>query len=257
MPQARRCVQQALILRRCRDHAGESDFNVKRFLKDLIKYEDTQRELVNDLDTVMAVLSEAARVRDRPSPQTSARRQAEVVMPQESPPDSGYKIERSNFFFVGRVFSMVWYEPQGSTRRTTSTYLGAETVPNLGPSNVYTKVRRMVVVKADEGHCWCIAINTYGGQGCLKSGFRDHHVQQHAIAYKSGTTPTLLDGEPQMSKRAIAIDLIGNHSLHFASRLNFAKVHTVEHNSPVKNLGKVAPTSIEDFRRYFRDECGQ
>jgi hypothetical protein len=78
---------------------------------------------------------------------------------------------------------------------------------------------------------------TYGGQGTLKRGV---HPEHHAIIY-TGKSPVILDGE-QITKRSIQME--SNNKRHGkldeTSRINYAKLYTVEHNVKVHFIGKIA-----------------
>ena len=79
---------------------------------------------------------------------------------------------------------------------------------------------------------------TYGGQGTLKPGV---HPEDHAPIYSSKHDgPKILNGE-QMNNVPIRVDVIDpSHKLDSMSRLNYAKLYTVEHNVKVFFIGKIA-----------------
>ncbi|PVH81151.1 hypothetical protein DL98DRAFT_360724, partial [Cadophora sp. DSE1049] len=82
-------------------------------------------------------------------------------------------------------------------------------------------------------------ILTYGGRATLKSGA---HGEDHAAVYCNQQTkrgPTMLEGE-NMRKKPIKIDIrLPSEKLDPLSRLNYAKVYTVEHNVKVNFIGEV------------------
>jgi hypothetical protein len=85
-------------------------------------------------------------------------------------------------------------------------------------------------------------ILTYGGQGTLKYGV---HPEDHALIYteKKGQKgpPNLLEHEYPLTKKPIKVDPVSpSHKLDPASRLNYAKLYTVEHNVKVFFVGWVA-----------------
>lgn len=53
-----------------------------------------------------------------------------------------------------------------------------------------------------------------------------------------------------MVKNPLAIDMNLGYTLDPASRINFAKVFTVEHNVKVMSVGRVAPSSLPDLQAY-------
>ena len=73
---------------------------------------------------------------------------------------------------------------------------------------------------------------TYGGQGVLKKGV---HAKHHTAIY-SGEEARVFKGEKEkgMTKRPIRITTSSpRHKLDKASRLNYARVYTVEYNVKV------------------------
>jgi hypothetical protein len=81
---------------------------------------------------------------------------------------------------------------------------------------------------------------TYGFQGVLKFGV---HPNDHAVVYSSRRDgPYISDREEGlMTKKSIRIEIKDpSHKLDPMSRLNYAKVYTVEHNVKVLFVGKVA-----------------
>jgi hypothetical protein len=80
-------------------------------------------------------------------------------------------------------------------------------------------------------------ILTYGGQATLKKGL---HASDHAVIY-TGKAPLMKERE-KITKRAIRmIPINPKHKLDNASRLNYAKLYTIEHNVKVQFIGAVAP----------------
>jgi hypothetical protein len=79
---------------------------------------------------------------------------------------------------------------------------------------------------------------TYGGQGTLKPGV---HPEDHAPIYSSKHEgPQIREGE-EMENVPIRVDVIDlSHKLDPMSRLNYAKLYTVEHNVKVFFIGKIA-----------------
>jgi hypothetical protein len=79
-------------------------------------------------------------------------------------------------------------------------------------------------------------------------------AEAHTIAHSSKEQPQYLEGEDAIVKEPIAIDMNHGHTLEYASRLNFAKVFTVEHNVKVMPIGKVAQGSLHYLRAYWANE---
>jgi hypothetical protein len=129
---------------------------------------------------------------------------------------------------------VLWSEPVGShgTEITIQAPFG---------ERAYHKVRRFLIVsERNKGHSICIPILTYANQGVLKRGV---HPEDHAVVYtdkKNG--PSLLHGEEGlMTKDPIRIEMTTPaEKLDRLSRLNFAKLYTIEHNIKVFFIGRVA-----------------
>jgi hypothetical protein len=81
-------------------------------------------------------------------------------------------------------------------------------------------------------------ILTYGGQGTLKYGV---HPEDHAAIYSSRKDgPCILPAE-NMAKEPIRVEVLDlSYKLDPMSRLNYAKLYTVEHNVKVLFIGKIA-----------------
>ncbi len=76
---------------------------------------------------------------------------------------------------------------------------------------------------------------TYEGQGCRKHGV---HQEDHAIIYTS--RPVQFIGEERMTKTPIRVrPYTSQHKLEAASRLNYAKVYTIEYNVKVWFIGEI------------------
>jgi len=76
---------------------------------------------------------------------------------------------------------------------------------------------------------------TYGGQGTLKKGV---HAESHAVIYTS-KAPVMKPGE-RITKKSIKMDPFSPRDrLDPTSRINYAKLYTVEHDVKVHFVGKV------------------
>jgi hypothetical protein len=89
--------------------------------------------------------------------------------------------------------------------------------------------------------CWNSQVGgspilTYGKQGTTKPGCKP---EDHAIVYSEGQKSLALTDEV-LIKRPIRVVMKDREDpLHFSSRINYAKVYTVEHNTKVHFIGKV------------------
>ena len=167
--------------------------------------------------------------------------------------------EAFNFFVVGRVFSILWHENEGlsipgpdqtqtTISRTISHQLGSRVRGKFGEF-IYSDIRRMVIVMARDGFCWCCPIATYGGHGLLKKKVREFERRAHTALYVEGLTEPTIYEEEGMTKQPLAIETKDN--IHAMSRLNFAAVHTVQWNWRVKNVGMIAKGSMRFFKQYW------
>ena len=172
--------------------------------------------------------------------------------------DNRYQVRKSGrvFFNFGRVFATLWHSSTGIplTDRKRSEWVKEG---RFG-EQILSHIQRMAVVKEDHGYCWCIPINTYNGKGLSKPGLSERDRQSHAIIYMEGTQPQYAPGEPRSAKKPIAVKPAGaDQKLDWMSRVYFGKVHTVEHNAKVMNVGNITGTSLEYFEAYWNDKAGE
>jgi hypothetical protein len=158
----------------------------------------------------------------------------------------GFKVHKSSEFRFGRVFKVLWSEPKGSG--------GTEiNVPAKYGQHAIHKIRRFIIVKSIRGHSVCIPILTYGYRGVLKHGV---HPEDHAVVFSSKKEGFFIhEGEEGlMSKKPIRIEIKdASHKLDPSSRLNYAKVYTVEHNVRVLFIGRVAENYEQEVVKAFND----
>jgi hypothetical protein len=96
-------------------------------------------------------------------------------------------------------------------------------------------------------------ILTYGAQGVLKRGV---HPEDHAVVYSSRSEgPFELEREKGlMTKHPIRIEVTKDiHKLDPLSRLNYAKLYTVEHNVKVLFIGRVAKSYEVDIKKGYTE----
>jgi hypothetical protein len=160
------------------------------------------------------------------APRTSRGTEFRGTTGDQEPLNSHYKkrqpADAGRFFKVGRVFSILWHESSGT---------GQGAVRGKHGEPVHSKIRRMAVVREGHGNCWAVPINTYGKQGVGKRGFNADDINGHAIIYMTGTSASRAPNEPVMSKSPIEVEPADQDQyLEHMSRINFTKIHTVEHN---------------------------
>ncbi|KAI9851744.1 MAG: hypothetical protein M1824_002492 [Vezdaea acicularis] len=163
----------------------------------------------------------------------------------EKPLDPSYKLQDKSLFAVGNIISCLWSEPAGTQPPSAKTVAELDNVllyTTKYGEKVYSTIRRFVVVKERNMCCYCLPICTYGGNGTSRKGM---DAKLHAIIYMSGTQPTAVKGEPRINNEPIEVGIYPNEaSLKYASRLNYGKLYTIEHNVKMKVVGYVAELSV-------------
>ncbi|KAF2681468.1 hypothetical protein K458DRAFT_457051 [Lentithecium fluviatile CBS 122367] len=164
----------------------------------------------------------------------------------------------NEFFRIGVVFMMLWPELVGSgVDNMTAVTIADSRFPG---ERVFCKIRWFIVVREGHNCCTCLSIQTYQGRGVTGTKVKSHH----AIMYTGATPPLPLPGEypshPDEAPmgepiRVIADDESGRGDIKMdpRSRVNLAKVYTVEHNVKVQKFGYVDPSDewklISQFMR--------
>jgi len=166
------------------------------------------------------------------------------------------------FFIRGRVFGMVWHENAGSGMKPNQTVVSEKLDRpfhrfTLSKDNVqiFSHIRRFVVVKARRGYCWAIPINSYGNRGLLDKRFSGAEQRAHTIVYGSGDRPRTIKNEPKFTKAPIAVTLTAGEELFLTSRLHFDKPQSIDWNIRVKDIGMVeGEPHARHLITYFRYE---
>ncbi|ELR07572.1 hypothetical protein VC83_06049 [Pseudogymnoascus destructans] len=169
-----------------------------------------------------------------------------------------FKCHGSKRFQRGCVFKVVWTEPDGNgngRERGNISNLSLVSQTRYAAELAYTSIRRFVVCRVQEGHSICLPILTYGRRATTKPGVKPEH---HAIIYtvKSSKNPRNppreIEGEDPLLNTPIRVDPTApQHVLERESRLNYAKLYTVEHNVKVCFIGKIHKDSHEEFKATF------
>ena len=167
------------------------------------------------------------------------------------------------FFKIGKVFTILWSEPAGDTSDTMlSSSSSASSSVASGISacqfgeRVFTKIRRLVVVREGKNYSVAIQINTYSGRGVARRGTVK---SEHAIIHTGRSAPQPAPDEQTFSGEAglrdpIRVDPdLRNDKLDPRSRLNFGKVYTIEHNVKVRSFGMVHRNSLPALLNPFLD----
>jgi hypothetical protein len=103
-------------------------------------------------------------------------------------------------------------------------------------------------MKSELGHSICLPVLTYGGQGTLKPGCVR---KSHAIVYSSKSKPEYLDGERKLRIDPVEVTVGKRTKISKASRVNIAKIYTIEHNVKVLGIGKVSPKGLEILAKAY------
>ena len=198
--------------------------------------------------------------RDRRSTLSNASDAPTFYGPGGSPEalDERYHIRKNGaeFFTFGRVFATLWHSSTGISRDDPKR--GDQVRPGRFGELIHSHIQRMAVVKEDHGFCWCIPINTYNGQGVAKHGFNDRDIRAHAIIYMIGCPSEGAIDEPEMRKQPIEVKPAAkDQQLDIMSRIHFGKVHTVEHNVKVMNVGHITQNSLQQFEVYWNNKAAE
>lgn len=157
--------------------------------------------------------------------------------------DPRYRIEQSHKFQPGEVFKVLWPEPSGQSDSKTSPASEKREVRDNYGGRIYVGFRRFVVIGNDHGHCTCVPIFTYGGQGCKKKGVKS---EKHGIITQMGHKARLVPGEPKLGMPTVRVKMIAEgESLAWQSRINYSKLITVEHNVRVFFIGRIHDADYE------------
>ncbi|KAF7956934.1 hypothetical protein EAE96_004258 [Botrytis aclada] len=164
--------------------------------------------------------------------------------------DPHYKVHSAWKFEFGKVFKVLWSEPSGSTAGGAGgTVLSRREVHGEA---IYAKVRRFVIISPKQGHCLCLPIMSYEGRATSKSGV---HPEEHAIIYTT-PEPRLVTNEDGRKMKFDPVKMIpdsSRHALDKASRINYAKIYTVEYNVKVWFIGRVDRASEPIVIRSYND----
>ena len=101
------------------------------------------------------------------------------------------------------------------------------------------------------------AIHTYQNQGTTA---RHARARDHVLIYSTERPPPLVPGEDtevlmRRSAIKVTLDQKGEHLLP-ASRLNLAKLYTIEHNIPTFPVGKISSRDVDNVKQYCIDVQG-
>lgn len=148
-----------------------------------------------------------------------------------------------------KVFRILWPEPAGQSDQVSVYSQGAFN------EDYHMKVRWFVVIREGSSFSSCLPINTYNGKGVEK---RICVKDEHSIIYTGSKPPKPKPGEeprrgeygmhPSIQVKAKKLTA----ALDSMSRVNYAKVYTVEHNVKVFEFGDVTKKSHKQLVRNFK-----
>ncbi|KAK0887687.1 hypothetical protein LTR02_016998 [Friedmanniomyces endolithicus] len=169
---------------------------------------------------------------------------------EQDPLFSNFRIRRHDFFTLGRVFMILWSEPFGETTTNIGSVIQNDrSMPGLflgrHGERVYSKVRKFVIIREVTAHE--ASVSSASPSLSTGSSTRALPYQSHSPAERPNR------GERAMNATAIRVtpDAQGM-KLDEMSRIDYAKVHTIEHNLKVAAVGVVHPASMEALITQFR-----
>ncbi|KAK2045331.1 hypothetical protein LZ31DRAFT_253945 [Colletotrichum somersetense] len=158
--------------------------------------------------------------------------------------DPRYVVEPSHKFRPGSIFKVLWCEPSGTSLGGTPTISDRKPIQDRYGGSLFVGFRRFVVVANDEGHCTCVPILTYQGKACKKKGVKAH---KHGMVYHNKPHRPL-QNEPELGFAPVRARLtVDGEKLDKASRVNYSKLVTIEHNVKVFFIGHISPEALDDF----------
>ncbi|KAF7901326.1 hypothetical protein EAF00_003547 [Botryotinia globosa] len=190
--------------------------------------------------------------RPNPDPPIVAKLQRNNTSTQYKNFDPNYRVHSAREFKFGKVFKVLWSEPSGSTAGGGG---GGGTVwsqREVHGEAIYAKVRRFVIIYPKQGHCLCLPIMSYEGRATSKSGV---HPEEHAIIYTT-PEPKLVNNEDGSKMKFDPVKMIpdsSRHALDRASRINYAKIYTVEYNVKVWFIGHVDQACEYTVKKSYND----
>jgi hypothetical protein len=100
-------------------------------------------------------------------------------------------------------------------------------------------------------HCLCLPISTYQGKATANTGIA---AQDHAAIIPVGSEVRLHPDEQALKKAPLYMKVEdASVSIDPMSRVNFARVSTLEYNLKVRNVGRVVAESIKLMEEHFTE----
>ncbi|TGO35981.1 hypothetical protein BHYA_0139g00280 [Botrytis hyacinthi] len=156
--------------------------------------------------------------------------------------DSNYRVHGAREFKFGKVFKVLWSEPSGSTAGGGGGTVWSQR--EVHGEAIYAKVRSLSLFTRP--------IMSYEGRATSKSGV---HPEEHAIIYTT-PEPRLVNNEDGSKMKFDPVKMIpdsSRHALDPASRINYAKIYTVEYNVKVWFIGHVDQACEQIVKKSYND----
>ncbi|KAF2215317.1 hypothetical protein CERZMDRAFT_35496, partial [Cercospora zeae-maydis SCOH1-5] len=145
----------------------------------------------------------------------------------------------TKFFKVGRVFMVLWTEPEGSNADANSVY----SFPVAFGERAQAKIRRFIVIAPRQQHSLAIPIISHQNHGVVN---RNMDNGDHGMVHMGPAVPAPLPGERAMLPAAVrVIPDDPTEKLKPTSRINYGKIYTIEHNVKAKGVGMVHENSLQ------------
>ena len=156
------------------------------------------------------------------------------------------------------MFKVSWPEPRGETEPTHAggSSGSPNTLINTGmAATIHVKTRVFIVVRPKTHHCLCLPVYTYSHQATSKTGIKP---EDHAPLIQENTEVEYHPEEQQGRLRVPITLILEDPTLHWSplSRINLAKVQSVEYNIKVRTVGRVEPASLSNLEELFREAIG-
>ena len=152
-----------------------------------------------------------------------------------------YKRQQSSFFSLGKLFAIPWSEDGES-------YGQLELVEYLNGEEIYSWIRRMVVISSLQGCSLCVPVTSYS-----RVEYSEHHTDKElnrhtAVLYIDGCDLMNEASQIYAAKRPIATHPASGERLEPIALVDFSQICVVEHIAKVKEIGVVEEASMNDLR---------
>ncbi|KAF2728506.1 hypothetical protein EJ04DRAFT_516542 [Polyplosphaeria fusca] len=162
--------------------------------------------------------------------------------------DYSYFVRPAAFFQEGRMISVLFTEPCGST---ATKYNDSISYVKFGET-VFTQIRRFIVVQPRHEFCFACPVFTYNGRGTTKAGLRP---SEHAVVHTVGFPDQPRQDERGINKLPIPVEAVpGVPPLDPMSRIYFGIHHPIQYNVKVKDLGQVPEEFVLRLIAYWNIE---